>query len=357
MAPSVSKIDSTTRGASPSDGSSSISSRGDVISARPIATICCWPPDSVLDHLTPSLLEHGEEMVDALEARLLVRPGARAEGAEREVLLHRHLAEESATLGHERQAVLDDLVRVERQHVLALRRDRARAWSEQARDALEERALAGAVRPERARRSLPRRPRASLPTAPGGRRRPLAGRGPQAMPLGPQIHVDDRRVGGDVGGGAVRDLLARAQDEDPLRKVEESPDDVLDHDQGEPFALERLDQCHGGFGLRRRQSREELVEEQEARARRQRPRELHALSVHDGELAGPQVSLSRRDPRARAGGRRRREAPSAAGGVVRSSGPPGRSPRTESPMNGRTSWKVRAMPSPHTACAERPAMS
>ena len=43
----TSKIDCTTTGARPSDGSSSSSSRGAPISARPMASICCWPPQSV----------------------------------------------------------------------------------------------------------------------------------------------------------------------------------------------------------------------------------------------------------------------------------------------------------------------
>jgi hypothetical protein len=34
-------------GASPSDGSSNSTSDGRDISARPIASICCWPPESV----------------------------------------------------------------------------------------------------------------------------------------------------------------------------------------------------------------------------------------------------------------------------------------------------------------------
>jgi hypothetical protein len=38
---------STSTGAMPIDGSSSNSSRGSAISARPIASICCSPPDIV----------------------------------------------------------------------------------------------------------------------------------------------------------------------------------------------------------------------------------------------------------------------------------------------------------------------
>ena len=45
-APSVSNSVSTTIGASPSDGSSSSSTSGRAISARAIASCCCWPPES-----------------------------------------------------------------------------------------------------------------------------------------------------------------------------------------------------------------------------------------------------------------------------------------------------------------------
>jgi hypothetical protein len=43
----ISKLRSTRIGASPIEGSSISSSFGWLISARPIATICCSPPDSV----------------------------------------------------------------------------------------------------------------------------------------------------------------------------------------------------------------------------------------------------------------------------------------------------------------------
>jgi len=43
----LSKISVTNFGDSPSDGSSSRMSRGDVMSARAMATICCSPPDIV----------------------------------------------------------------------------------------------------------------------------------------------------------------------------------------------------------------------------------------------------------------------------------------------------------------------
>ena len=42
----VSKMRATSTGARPSVGSSSMSTRGRLMSARPIAHICCSPPDS-----------------------------------------------------------------------------------------------------------------------------------------------------------------------------------------------------------------------------------------------------------------------------------------------------------------------
>ena len=42
-----SKIDFTSSGAMPSEGSSSIRNFGRLISARPMASICCSPPESV----------------------------------------------------------------------------------------------------------------------------------------------------------------------------------------------------------------------------------------------------------------------------------------------------------------------
>ena len=47
IARTVSKICSTSTGARPMEGSSSRSSRGFAMSARPMASICCSPPDSV----------------------------------------------------------------------------------------------------------------------------------------------------------------------------------------------------------------------------------------------------------------------------------------------------------------------
>ena len=60
------KIRATISGASPIDGSSSSSRLGRLISARPIASICCSPPDSVPAILLAALGEHREQREDPL---------------------------------------------------------------------------------------------------------------------------------------------------------------------------------------------------------------------------------------------------------------------------------------------------
>ena len=87
-------ISRTTMGASPSDGSSSSSIRPLVMSARPMASICCSPPESVPAGWRCALAAGaGTARIDALE-RPLSRPRAQSE-----VLAHRSAARRSAAPG------------------------------------------------------------------------------------------------------------------------------------------------------------------------------------------------------------------------------------------------------------------
>ena len=74
-------IRSTICGARPSDGSSSSSSFGSLISARPMASICCSPPDSSTARCAAPLLEAREELEDprlgALARRAVARRSSR----------------------------------------------------------------------------------------------------------------------------------------------------------------------------------------------------------------------------------------------------------------------------------------
>ena len=60
----------------PCGGSSSINSRGRVISTRPIASIYCSPPKSVSARLRQPLGEPREELKHQLQRTLAVRPAA-----------------------------------------------------------------------------------------------------------------------------------------------------------------------------------------------------------------------------------------------------------------------------------------
>ena len=65
---------STIRGARPSEGSSSSSTRGPAISARPIASICCSPPESRPARLAGALGEDREQLVHPARGRARAPP-------------------------------------------------------------------------------------------------------------------------------------------------------------------------------------------------------------------------------------------------------------------------------------------
>ena len=71
---------------------------GRAISARPIATICCSPPDSVPASCLQPLLDAREEREDALQICLEFGRVVAGEGAHLEVLEHRHAREEAPRL-------------------------------------------------------------------------------------------------------------------------------------------------------------------------------------------------------------------------------------------------------------------
>ena len=84
----------TMTGASPMDGSSSSITLGRAISARPMASICCSPPESVPAELAAPVAQAREELVDAGQVRRGAAPEAEEArqphvGAEQEVVLHR----------------------------------------------------------------------------------------------------------------------------------------------------------------------------------------------------------------------------------------------------------------------------
>ena len=107
----ASKIAWTTIGARPSDGSSSSRTRGLDISARPIASICCSPPESVPGRLLEPLLQPREERVDLLVVRREPAESRRAYAPISRFSRTREVGEDDAALGHEDEAVAHEPVR------------------------------------------------------------------------------------------------------------------------------------------------------------------------------------------------------------------------------------------------------
>src|SRR4029450_2704507 len=106
----ISKISSTSMGASPSEGSSSRMTRGVGISAGPLRSICRPPRERKQGgQYTQPRLEPVEILIDALDAgghELAVRLGV---GARDQVLLGGQVLEDPAPLEDLHHTALDDL--------------------------------------------------------------------------------------------------------------------------------------------------------------------------------------------------------------------------------------------------------
>ena len=134
----IAKICWISLGASPIDGSSRSSSRGRAISARPIASICCSPPDIVPAAWLTRSLSRGNSVKTRSRSSAYGRGlavGADV-GAHVEVLPDRHAGEAAAALGRLADAELHALVRRQVGDVLAVEDDlalrgpcAARRWS------------------------------------------------------------------------------------------------------------------------------------------------------------------------------------------------------------------------------------
>ena len=95
-------------GARPRLGSSSSSSLGSLISARPTASICRSPPDMVPACWLPPLGELRKERVDALQHLRDARLVGQRRRAEQQVVLHALLHEQPPALRRQRQPLAHD---------------------------------------------------------------------------------------------------------------------------------------------------------------------------------------------------------------------------------------------------------
>ncbi len=103
----VSKMSFTTSGARPIDGSSSMSSAGRAISARPMASICCSPPERVPGQLVGPGRQHREELLEPLQVGPDLVPPPATDlhvAAEEQVLPHGQLGEDLPALRDQRAA-------------------------------------------------------------------------------------------------------------------------------------------------------------------------------------------------------------------------------------------------------------
>ena len=118
-----------TIGASPRLISSNRMKSGFDISARPIAHICCWPPDIEVDGWFRRSFRTGNSVVDGIERPAALPPEL---AADQQVLLDRERGEETAALGHQRDAAAEHLVGAEPADRLAVEADRVAARGQDA---------------------------------------------------------------------------------------------------------------------------------------------------------------------------------------------------------------------------------
>ncbi len=129
-------------GASPSVGSSMTRRRGLPSSARPIASICCSPPDNCEPPLVSPLVEPRKGLVDALDRPLRIRA---AGGDQAQMLVDRQARPDAPPLRDVADAVPVNDVRLEAGGLAAEDADAARARGLEAGDGVAERALAHPV--------------------------------------------------------------------------------------------------------------------------------------------------------------------------------------------------------------------
>src|SRR5688572_24375394 len=272
MSARASRIERTRRGAIPSEGSSSISSRGLLISARPTATICCWPPESARTVTWRRSRSTGKSAYTRSRLRVV---SARARAAKAPssrfscTLMLPKRRRPSGTIAMPRSTITWACSRVRSSP--SQRMVPARGGSSPA-IAFSKVLLPAPLGPRRA----------TISPAPTESETPKrAGTSPWAAPRPAisstaEVHVHDGGIGGDGLGRAFRDLLAGTEHDDATREIEQCPHDVLDHEDGRPLRLQPAYEGHGGRRLHGIEAGHELVEQEQMRRGRQRARQLRS---------------------------------------------------------------------------------
>ena len=135
---------STITGAKPSEGSSSRKIAGRDISARPIANICCSPPERLPARWLGPLAQSREIRENPIKALMHFRRRATV-GADLQVLPDRECGKYAASFRRIANAETNDLERLQAFQRLAVEQDITLGIIHHAEDRLERTALSGAV--------------------------------------------------------------------------------------------------------------------------------------------------------------------------------------------------------------------
>ena len=227
----LSKMAFTITGARPRLGSSSIRSVGHAISPRPIAHICCSPPDSVPASCRRRSQSRGNSSKTRATDSALARPGRRSAAAELQIL------QRPSSSGRAGAPPARARCRARRSPPATARRCAAPSNSIAPRlsGSRPEIALSVVVLPapfdadERHGLAVPDLERdvadgGDVPVA--GLDRAQAGRSVDMLLA--QVGLDHPRVAGDRRGRALGDLLAEGQHHDPVGERHHRPHVVLD---------------------------------------------------------------------------------------------------------------------------------
>src|SRR5207247_7954861 len=105
-----------------------------------------------------------------------------------------------------------------------------------------------------------------------------------------EVRLDDGGVPDDLLWRALRDRAALLEDKDPVGDTEHGAHDMLDDDGAEAeLRLDPPEHLDGGPDLLRGEAREDFVEQEEARTRREGAGELEPLLLLDRQCGGGDV--------------------------------------------------------------------
>ena len=343
---------STMAGARPRLGSSSSSSLGSLIRARPTASIWRSPPDMVPARWARRSASRGNTRIDALEQPRDALAVGERRGAQQQVVLDALLGEQPPALGRQRQALAHDGIGRLAGDVLAVELDLPGRHRHDAGDGVQRRGLAGAVgaqqRHDRALRHFERDVgHADQVAVAHLEMLDLEQRGhgpPRAAPCGGRDRPRSP-PGSLVTSRGVPRAISRPwwNTTTRLRQRDDHLHDVLDDHDGDAAAMDAAHQLDRLAHLGRRQAGHRLVEQQRLGLGGERAGDLEPLAPGRAEASAPARRPAARVRPARSTSRALARASRALGWRSRAPIVALSSTDIDSKVSG--TWKVRASPS------------